>query len=90
MSIYSKIYSTKSRGFESKNKYTIASIEIINKKFTGVFDRGYDNNGIIKYMDDSGNDFVIRMNDKRVFLFKGKKKNCYEEARKRKEKNISS
>lgn len=32
------------------------------------------------------NEFVIRMKDKREFLFKGKKKNCYEEAIKRKGK----
>lgn len=37
-------------------------------------------------MDDSGNYFVIRMNDRRNFLFKWKKKNCYEEAIKRKGK----
>lgn len=37
-------------------------------------------------MDNKGNDFVIRMNDRRMFLFKGKKKNCYEEAIKRKGK----
>ena len=32
------------------------------------------------------NNFVIRMKDKRTFLFKGKRKNCYEEAIKRKGK----
>lgn len=90
MSLYSKVYSTKSRTFESKNKYTIKSIdtaiEVLNKSFIGVFDRGYDNNQIIDYMDKMDNQFVIRMNDKRMFLFKGKRKNCYEEASKRKGK----
>ena len=56
--------------------------KVINRKFTGVFDRGYDDNKIIDYMDD--NYFIIRMNDRRNFLFKGKKKNAYEEAKKRK------
>ncbi len=51
-----------------------------------VFDRGYDDNKIIDYVDKSGNNFVIRMNDKRNFLFKGRKKNVYEEAIKRKGK----
>lgn len=37
-------------------------------------------------MDNSENYFIIRMNDRRNFLFKGKKKNCYEEALKRKGK----
>ena len=89
VSIYSEIYSTKSKGFISTNKYTEESIdkaiEVIGK-FTGVFDRGYDDNKVILKMDNSGNYFVIRMNDRRNFLFKGKKKNCYEEALKRKGK----
>ena len=90
ISLYSKIYSTKSKNFESKNKYTKESIDKANQvivdKYTGVMDRGYDDNKIIDYMDKSGNYFVIRMNDRRNFLFKGKKKNCYEEAIKRKGK----
>ena len=40
-----------------------------------VFDRGYDDNKIIDYVDSNGDYFVIRMDDKRNFLFKGKKKN---------------
>lgn len=88
ISVYSKIYSCKSNDFKSKNNYTLESIEavkkIFNQKFTGVFDRGYDDNKIIDYMKD--NYFVIRMNDRRFFLFKGKRKNAYEEAKKRKGK----
>ena len=88
ISVYSQIYSCKSKGFKSMNDYTFKSIEaakkVLNRKFIGVFDRGYDDNKIIDYMDD--NYFVIRMNDRRVFLFKGKKKNVYEEAKKRKGK----
>ena len=90
ISVYSKIYSCKSKGFESKNKYTLESIDTTNKvldrKSNMIFDRGYDDNKIIDYIDESGNYFVIRMNDKRKFLFKGKKKNAYEEALKRKGK----
>ncbi|MDY4618709.1 MAG: transposase [Bacilli bacterium] len=88
ISVYSQIYSCKSKDFKSMNDYTFKSIEaakkVLNRKFIGVFDRGYDDNKIIDYMDD--NYFVIRMNDRRVFLFKGKKKNAYEEAKKRKGK----
>ena len=88
ISVYSQIYSCKSKDFKSMNDYTFKSIEaakkVLNRKFTGVFDRGYDDNKIIDYMDD--NYFVIRMNDRRNFLFKGKKKNAYEEAKKRKGK----
>ena len=88
ISVYSQIYSCKSKDFKSMNDYTFKSIEaakkVLNRKFIGVFDRGYDDNKIIDYMDD--NYFVIRMNDRRNFLFKGKKKNVYEEAKKRKGK----
>ena len=88
ISLYSKIYSCKSSNFKSKNSYTMESIDtvknVINKKFTGVFDRGYDDNKIINYMDD--NYFVIRINERRNFLFKRKKKNAFEEALRRKGK----
>ena len=90
ISVYSQIYSCKSKDFISKNKYTIESIEtvikVLNRKSNMIFDRGYDDNKIIDYVDESGNYFVIRMNDKRNFLFKGKKKNAYQEALKRKGK----
>lgn len=90
ISLYSKIYSCKSDRFKSKNEYTINSINMVNKvlqrKCNMVFDRGYDDNKIINKVDNDGNYFVIRMNDRRNFLFKGKKKNCYSEALKRKGK----
>ena len=89
VSIYSKIYSTKSKDFISTNKYTEESIDKVIEvigKFTGIFDRCYDDNKVIMKMDNSENYFIIRMNDRRNFLFKGKKKNCYEEALKRKGK----
>jgi len=89
-SVYSEIYSCKSEGFESKNKYTIDSIDtvinVLDRKSNMIFDRGYDDNKIIDYVDKSGNYFVIRMNDRRNFLFKGRKKNAYQEALKRKGK----
>lgn len=90
ISTYSRVYSCKSEVFKSKNNYTIESInsviKVLNRQFTGVFDRGYDDNKIIDYMDKTNNYFVIRMNDRRTFLFKNKKKNAYEEAIKRKGK----
>ena len=88
ISVYSKIYSCKSKAFKSMNEYTMESIDavknVLGRKFTGVFDRGYDDNKIIDYMKD--NYFVIRMNERRNFIFKGKKKNAYKEAIKRKGK----
>ena len=89
-SVYSEIYSCKSKDFVSMNNYTIESIDtvikVLNKKCNMVFDRGYDDNKIIDYVDKTKNYFVIRMNDKRNFLFKMKKKNAYQEALKRKGK----
>ena len=73
-SVYSEIYSCKSKDFVSMNNYTIESIDtvikVLNKKCNMVFDRGYDDNKIIDYVDKTNNYFVIRMNDKRNFLFK--------------------
>ena len=88
MSVYSKIYSCKSKNFISKNKYTMESInaaeEIVGDDFIGVFDRGYDDNKIIDYM--SKHKFVIRLDDKRTLLFKGKKRSVEEVAKSRKGK----
>ena len=88
MSIYSQIYSCKSKNFISKNKYTMESIEaaekIVGDSFTGVFDRGYDDNKIIDYM--SKHKFVIRLDDKRILLFKGKRRKVEDVAKSRKGK----
>lgn len=90
ISAYSEIYSCKSKEFISKNKYTFESIDtvrnVLKRKCNMVFDRGYDDNKIIDYVDKNGDYFVIRMEDKRNFLFKGKKKNCHEMAIRRKGK----
>ena len=90
LSLYSEIYSCKSDNFISMNEYTFESIntvrEVLKRKCNMIFDRGYDDNKIIDYVDSNGDYFVIRMDDKRTFLFKGKKKNCYKEAVKRKGK----
>lgn len=90
ISVYSEIYSCKSDNFISKNKYTMESIDtvrnVLNRKCNMVFDRGYDDNKIIDYVDNNGDYFVIRMEDKRNFICKGKKKNCHEMAIRRKGK----
>ena len=90
MSIYSKIYSCKSNKFISKNTYTLESIKaaesVVGNKFTGVFDRGYDDNKIFKYMSEKKHQFVIRLDDERKLLFKGKKRSVEEVANSRKGK----
>lgn len=87
--IYSRIVSTKDPEFISMNKYTIESIDKAYEavgKFTGVFDRGYDDKKIFRYMDELKLDFVIRLKTNRKFLFKGIKKNVLEQANNRKGK----
>lgn len=92
MSIYSKIYSCKSDNFISKNTYTLESIKtaekVVGSNFTGVFDRGYDDNKIFKYMSNNNHKFVIRLDDERTLLFKGKRKSVKEVAKSRKGKII--
>ena len=72
ISIYSYIYSCKSKNLESKNKHTMDSIKLtenlVENNFIGVFDRGYDDNKIIDYM--TKHKFVIRLDDKMFFLMK--------------------
>ena len=76
ISVYSEIYSCKSANFKSKNNYTLESIKAVEKvvgnNFTGIFDRGYDDNKIYDYMSRNEHSFVIRLKDKRKLLFKGK------------------
>lgn len=90
VSIYSKIYSCKSDNFESKNSYTLESIKaaerVCGEYFTGVFDRGYDDNKIFKYMTKNNHKFVVRLDDERTLLFKGKKKSVKEVSESRKGK----
>ena len=90
MSIYSNIYSCKSKNFVSKNTYTLESIKaaenMIGEKFIGVFDRGYDDNKIFKYMSNNKHEFVVRLDDERILLFKGKKRSVGELAKTRKGK----
>ena len=90
ISVYSKIYSCKSKNFQSKNTYTLESIkaveELVGDRFTGIFDRGYDDQKIFNYMSKGNRKFVVRLNDDRQLLFKGKKKSVEEVAKTRKGK----
>ena len=90
MSIYSQIYSCKSDNFKSKNIYTLESIEtakkIVGENFIGIFDRGYDDNKIFDYMSKNNHKFVVRLDDERTLLFKGKRKSVEEVSKSRKGK----
>lgn len=87
--LYSRIVSTKEPKFKSMNDYTMESIKKVQEaigRFTGIFDRGYDDKKIFRYMDKLGLEFVIRLKTNRNFLFKGKAKNVLEQANTRKGK----
>ncbi len=89
--IYSKIVSTKDPEFKSMNTYTMESINKAYEAvgtFTGVFDRGYDDKKIFRYMDQLESEFIVRLKNNRKFLFKGIAKNVLEQANSRKGKII--
>jgi len=89
ISLYSKIYSCQSNDFISMNEYTKESIDTVRKvlkrKCNMVFDRGYDDNKIIDYVSKSDN-IVVRLDDNRTLLFKGKKRKVHDVAITRKGK----
>jgi len=70
--------------------YTLESIKeaenLIGKNFIGIFDRGYDDNKIFKYMSNNNHKFVIRLDDERMLLFKEKKRGVKEVSNSRKGK----
>ena len=61
------------------NNYTKISIDTVRnatkRKCNMIFDRGYDDNKIIDYVDKNEDYFVIRVNNDRTFYFKNKRKN---------------
>ena len=82
ISLYSKIYSTESKGFIScpdetkkSEKYVIDKIrQYKNSKIIIVKDRGYDSFELFKSTINNNVSFVVRLNGNRHLLFKGKKR----------------
>lgn len=82
ISLYSKIYSTESKKFKScpnetikSEKYVIDKIrENRNSKNIVVKDRDYDSFELFKSTIDNDVSFIVRLDDNRNLLFKGKKK----------------
>lgn len=76
--VYNKIYSSKSKDFESANTETYKSIdafrECVRRKSLMTFDRGYDDIKLFDYVLKGGDDLLVRLKKNRTFLFKGKKK----------------
>lgn len=90
LSIYSKIYSTESNNFRSKNNYTLESISEVrkvfpNKKRLYIADRGYDAGYFYKDMIENEDNFIVRLKERKL-LFKGKSRNVMEVAKSRKGK----
>lgn len=74
VSIFSELHSPTEKGFTSTNHITFAAMERgakLFKKATYVLDRGYDDNKIFRKMWDLGQDFVIRLTQKRKLFFRG-------------------
>lgn len=89
ISLYSKIYSSKSNGFKSVNDETLESInavrDMFKRPFLGVFDRYYDADVFYKELVGSEDKFIIRLRD-RYLLFKGKRRKVKQVAKERKGK----
>ena len=82
--IYSKVYSCKSKGFESANTETYKSIdafrECVGKKSLMIFDRVYDDHKLFDYVLSKGDDLLVRLKKNRTFIFKKNKKKKIEES----------
>lgn len=72
VSVFSELHSSVEKGFTSNNHITDSAIERcveIFKKATFVMDRGYDDNKIFLKLFGAGQDFVIRLTQKRKLFF---------------------
>jgi len=86
VSVYSRVYSTLEKGFNSQNTETIKGLNFIKKHFgnKGIYalDRWYDNNLFFKYFTKNNHecDFVIRAKKTRNIIYKGEKVNILDAA----------
>ena len=82
ISLYSKIYSTESKGFKSCPNETMKSEKYVvdkirqnkNSRIIIVKDRGYDSFELFKSSINNKVSFVVRLDGNRHLLFKGKKR----------------
>lgn len=75
VSLFSKIHSSKEKDFTSINDVTFSAMErgaSLLGKATFVMDRGYDDNKMFLKLDSMGQDYVIRLTEKRKLFFHGK------------------
>lgn len=75
VSFFSKIHSSKEKGFTSINSITFAAVErgaSLFGKATFAMDRGYDDNKMFLKLDELGQDYVIRVKSNRKLLLHNK------------------
>ena len=75
VSIFSRIHSSKEKGFTSINDITFSALErgaALFGKATFVMDRGYDDNKMFLKLDELKQDYVIRLTAKRKLLYHNK------------------
>lgn len=90
---YDKFHSETQKGFTSINQYTLNGIlSIINllDEYSSIFtfDRGYDDNKLIRFFNQNKQYFVIRLTKKRKIVIKNKRIKIMNEALKKKGKII--
>jgi len=75
--VYEKLYPCKKEGGLGFNQETKNALEALRKNFDGniprVFDRGFDSGETIKELHEHNEKFIIRTNQNRVAVHKGKK-----------------
>jgi hypothetical protein len=76
VSLFSHIHSSHEKDYKSANAVTYKGIDLcvkgLGKKATFVFDRGYDANAMFLRLDETRQDYIIRLTSKRKLFFKGK------------------
>ena len=88
---YDVFHSETQKNFNSINEYTLNGLNSIvslldDYESVFIFDRGYDDNKLIKYFKENKQYFVVRLTKKRKILLKNKKVKLIDEALKKKGK----
>ena len=77
--IYSKVFSYVEPGYISNNKETRIALDCVQRSFGSggikVFDRGYDDSELMRYLVNTNEKFVIRCKKNRTFIFETKRYN---------------
>ena len=84
--VYTKVYTPKEDGFISEDDEVLKGLKFLGKHFSKknirAFDRGYDNNIYYEYLIKNDEKFIIRAKKNRDVIYKGKRVNILELAKK--------